>query len=425
MKLAIFTSQFPGRINTFFARDVRGLVDAGVDVEVFAIHPLDDDLWSYVPDLLSEDVLPRTKIHHVSVPRSLKQAIGTPRAWGLGPEAMALTAAALPHGLSTAFKTAYVVPKALGWVRDHGARFDHVLAYWGNYAATCAYLFHRASGRPVPFSTFLHAGTDLYRSRVYLRQKLSYADNIIVVCDFNRQFLQSSYPATFDRWAPKIYLHHLGLDLGELTFREDGRIANRVIAVGGLHAAKGFDDLVRAAADMRRNGRAIDVVIVGDGPEGPALRQLADALGVGGDVTFLGWQVPDRVVAEIRQAAVLVHPSIGLGDAVPTVIKEAMALGTPVVASAVAGIPELLDDGRCGVLTPPRQPAALAAALAALVPDPGRRRALALLARQRAEALFSQTRNGAALADRLRRTPGRVPVASSAAALANSQRINQ
>ena len=72
----------------------------------------------------------------------------------------------------------------------------------------------------------------------------------------------------------------------------------------------------------------------------------------------------------MRRATLLVHPSIGLGDAVPTVIKEAMALGTPVVASAVAGIPELLDEGRCGVLTPPRDPVALSEAMERLLDAP-------------------------------------------------------
>ena len=81
----------------------------------------------------------------------------------------------------------------------------------------------------------------------------------------------------------------------------------------------------------------------------------------------MGWLRPADVKAEMEGATVFVHPSNGLGDAVPTVIKEAMALGVPVVASNTAGIPELLDGGKCGILVPPRNVIALADAVQKLV----------------------------------------------------------
>jgi len=401
MRVALFTNQFPGRINTFFARDVRGLLDAGVEVEVFAIHPLSAELWPYVPEVLSPTVFPRTHVHHLGMMDSLRAVTSGVAARTAG-DCLAIGASALRFGPTAFAKSAYVMPKALAWARQHGQRFDHIVAYWGNYAATCAYLFHRAAGRSIPFSMFLHAGTDLYRGRVFLEQKLLYADNIFVVCDFNRRFLQQTYPAIFPRLAPKIHLHHLGLDLDELPFSTSPRVANRVIAVGGLHRSKGFDDLLGAAALAVAHGHALDLRIVGDGPEGPNLRRLASRLGL--SVEFLGWRRFDEVRTEIRDAALLVHPSPGLGDAVPTVIKEAMALGTPVIASAVAGIPELLDDGGCGVLVPPRDQPALASAIERLIGDDAARARLAQLARRRAEAMFDQSRNGRGLAARLRET---------------------
>ncbi|HXV87317.1 MAG TPA: glycosyltransferase family 4 protein, partial [Gemmatimonadales bacterium] len=100
-------------------------------------------------------------------------------------------------------------------------------------------------------------------------------------------------------------------------------------------------------------------------------------------------------------------PSTGLGDGLPNVIREAMALGTPVIASDVAGIPEALDDGRCGVLVPPRDVGALAGAIGQLLDDPVRRRSLASRARTRTEDQFDMWRNGARLAEVLRSTPGR------------------
>jgi glycosyltransferase involved in cell wall biosynthesis len=408
MRLAVFTSQFPGYVNTFFARDLRGLIDAGIDVEVFATHPCEERYWQYVPDELSEQVLPRDRVHHLSFLLGATRATTSGRAWPWAPHMASIVGSALGHGIQEAVKTSYVLPKAAAWAAAFGGRFDHVLAYWGNYAGTCAYMFHRIAVRQVPFSIFLHAGTDLYRSRVFLEQKLTYADNIFVVCDFNRRFLQDTYPETFDALAPKIHVHHLGLDLSAYAYRAPDRVPNRIVAVGGLHPSKGFKDLIHAAGILAAHQQQVTVRFVGDGPERSALEALAAEMGIRPRVDFLGWRSPVEVADEIARASILVHPSAGLGDAVPTVIKEAMALGTPVVASDVAGIPELLDNGRCGVLTPPGQPAALAEAVAALLTDPQRRVALSLAARQHAERLFDQTRNGASLADRLRRTPDRV-----------------
>lgn len=66
MKLALFTSQFPGKVSTFFARDVRGLLAAGVEVDVFSIYPEDRRLWKWVPEVLDESVFPRSRVHHAS-----------------------------------------------------------------------------------------------------------------------------------------------------------------------------------------------------------------------------------------------------------------------------------------------------------------------------------------------------------------------
>src|SRR5678816_1912170 len=65
MRLAIFTAEFPGRINTFFARDVSALIRNGVQVDVFPIYPLQAEHWAAVPDCLSPDILPRDRVHHL------------------------------------------------------------------------------------------------------------------------------------------------------------------------------------------------------------------------------------------------------------------------------------------------------------------------------------------------------------------------
>jgi glycosyltransferase involved in cell wall biosynthesis len=297
-----------------------------------------------------------------------------------------------------------VFGKGLAWSRQFPHKFDHVLAYWGNYAATCAYIFNRLIDRPVPFSMFLHAGTDLYRKQVFLRQKLLYANNIIVVCEFNKNFIRELYPDIFHSIADKIHLHHLGLDLDEFPYEPECRQVQKVLGVGGLIKYKGFDYLLRATRELKCRGIDIEVELVGDGKERDSLTALARKLEITDRLRFQGWLPPDQVRNIMKQATILVHPSMGIGDAVPTVIKESMALGTPVVASNVAGIPELLDGGRCGMLVPPQNVEALADAIMTLLANTTMRQTYAEAARKYAEEQFDLWRNGRRLAAFLRST---------------------
>ena len=411
MRLAVFTSLFPGRINTFFARDMAALRAAGIELDVFPLHPLDSKMWRYVPDILSERVLPRNRVHHLSLWRAIqpKGVMRSARFSQFLRDSSAIRSSAVRYGLKPLVKSGYTFVKAWAWAQEHGDLYDHVLAYWGNYSASSAYLFHRLMARRVPFSMFLHAGTDLYRDQVFLREKLLYADNVFVVCEFNRQFIRSQYTDIYPRLEEKIHLHHLGLDLAEFPFRPDGRKQSAILAVGSLEKIKGFDYLIRAVAELAGRGIGVNLDLIGSGPERERLAKLTARLGVASRVTFRGFLPFDEVRRAMAEATLLVHPSPGLGDAVPTVIKEAMSVGTPVIATRVAGIPELLDDGRCGVLVPPKDVPALAESIAQLVADPIRRLRYASAGRRHMEDTCDLWRNGAALAAHL--TDGARPAA--------------
>lgn len=406
MRLAVFTSQFPSRVSTFFARDMRGLIAAGIEIEVFPLHPLDVALWRYVPEVLGEEILPRERVHHTDALSafSFARAGGRRSANCFLRYAASVGSSAIAGGPGAIAKSAYALAKAWAWAGEHGGRFDHVLAYWGNYAATAAIAFQRLVDPSIPVSMFLHAGTDLYRRPVSLRKKLLYVDNVIVVCDFNRGYVEQRYPEIRERIAGKVHVHHPGLDIPAIPCTEDDRRPGSLLAVGSFERAKGFDDLLRAVALLRRRGSNVAVDLVGDGRQAGALRRLASRLGIEAAVCFRGWLPFDEVQRAMRAATLLAHPSIGLGDAVPTVIKEAMAVGTPVVASAVAGIPELLDGGRCGLLVPARNAERLAEAIAELLGDETRRRQLARAARAFAVENFDMWRNGRRLAEILRST---------------------
>ena len=159
-------------------------------------------------------------------------------------------------------------------------------------------------------------------------------------------------------------------------------------SVGRLDPVKGHDTLIKALACLPR----MRVVILGSGPQKPELRRLVREVGVADRVRLYGWC--DRVDDWLGRFDLFCHPSRyeGLGLA----LIEAMRAGLPIVATSVGGVPELLDGGHCGLLVPPDDPPALAAALADLAADPVRRDSLGGRARERVCAEFSVDRMAAA-----------------------------
>jgi glycosyltransferase involved in cell wall biosynthesis len=142
-----------------------------------------------------------------------------------------------------------------------------------------------------------------------------------------------------------------------------------LLYAGVLTRVKGVDTLLDALAILKGNGRAVPLGLAGDGPERRRLRLQAEKLGIDQLVTFYGHLDQARLAGLMREAHALVLPSRSEG--LPRVIVEAMACATPVVASNLGGIVELVADGENGWLVPPGDRCALAKALLRLLEDPG------------------------------------------------------
>jgi glycosyltransferase involved in cell wall biosynthesis len=163
------------------------------------------------------------------------------------------------------------------------------------------------------------------------------------------------------------------------------RPVRTIVTVANLRREKAHEVLLRAAARLAPSHPELRFVVAGDGPRAAELRALASTLGVGRQVEFLGHV--DDVASLLRGADAFVLPS--RSEAFPNAAIEAMAAGLPVVASAVGGLLDLVDDGRTGVLVPPDDPAALAGAIEALVLDPARASRLGAAARGEVAGRYS------------------------------------
>jgi len=158
-------------------------------------------------------------------------------------------------------------------------------------------------------------------------------------------------------------------------------------SVGRLMPIKGIEYLIRGFGMLMRDGEAQSnrLIIVGDGPLRISLDQLAQEQGVAAQTMFLGER---RDVYDVMRAFdVFTLPS--LHEGVPMVLLEAMAIGVPIVASGVGGIPEVVTDGKEASLIPAQDPQAIEKALRALRDSTELRERMIEAARHRVEAQFS------------------------------------
>jgi glycosyltransferase involved in cell wall biosynthesis len=177
---------------------------------------------------------------------------------------------------------------------------------------------------------------------------------------------------------------HAGPDAGVRASLTGGDDRPVVLTVARLEAQKGLHDLIDAA---RQVPHAL-FVVAGDGPERSRLEAQARSEGVGDRVRFLGHR--DDIPELLACADVFVMPS--LYEGLPLAVMEAMAAGTPVIATAIGGTDELIVDGETGVLVPPANPSALAAAIRMLLDDPEHAKALACAAQRLAHQEFGCAR---------------------------------
>jgi glycosyltransferase involved in cell wall biosynthesis len=227
------------------------------------------------------------------------------------------------------------------------------------------------------------------RKRVFRK-----ADRVVAVSSFIRdEVIRAGCPAD------KVTVRYIGVDVDR--FKPAGSREPLILFVGRLVEKKGCADLIDAMEDVIRAVPEAELVIVGDGPLRPDLQ--ARAVSRGSSIRFLGHRSHDEVRAWLRRASVLCAPSrrtaTGEAEGLPMAIIEALASGTPVVATRHAGIPEAVEHGRTGWLVEEGATGALAQALTRTLQDRDRWDEMSRLARERAVLHFSLARCTASLED--------------------------
>ncbi len=208
------------------------------------------------------------------------------------------------------------------------------------------------------------------------------ADLVMVTSRYCAEVAQREYGVSADRVA--VVPEPIDLDAWDAEFRRATRAPRArpvVLAVARMYPRKRLLDLLHAAAPLRAGIPDVQIRIVGQGPEYPALVRLHAELGLGDTVVLVGDVSRQRLAEEYVAADVFCLPSVQEGFGI--VFLEAMAAGLAVVACRAAAVPEVVLDGRTGVLVPPRDPGALARALGDLLRNPARAKALGEEGRRR------------------------------------------
>jgi len=231
------------------------------------------------------------------------------------------------------------------------------------------------------FSFTMHGPMELYEPRLWwLDEKIRRALFVICISNFCRsQGMLFSNP---DNWH-KLHIVHCGVEPSLFEMKKHEGRGTRLLFVGRLAEQKGLPILLDALAKVE--GATLD--IAGDGPERKLLEQRVDELNISDRVKILGYQSQTQVRALLKEADLFVMSSFAEG--LPVVLIEAMAAGVPVVATWVAGIPEIVRDEHNGLLVPPGDAKALAQAIRRLLNDPDLRNQFASAGRERIEQDFN------------------------------------
>ena len=380
MKVAYLVNQYPHVSHSFIRREIAALEKNGVTVARFSIRPSGLDLVD------GADVVERAKT------RVLLAA---------GPIAMLVASAAVaftrPFAWLEALRAAirlgrrsergvlrhvfYLVEACLlvRWLRGTDA-VDHLHAHFGTNPAAVALLTRMLGGPSYSFT--VHGPEEFdHPGELSLGEKIGHAAAVVAVSDFGRSQLYRWI--SYAEW-PKVRVVRCGVDAAFLAGGAQPPVDNRrFVCVGRLTEQKGQLLLLDAVAELAAQGIAIDLVLAGDGPMREPVERRIRELGLVGSVRITGWISNEVVRRELLDARALVLPSFAEG--LPVVLMEALAMGRASISTFVAGIPELVEDGKNGWLVPAGSVDALVSAFKrALAASPAE---LASMGRAGAEAV--------------------------------------
>lgn len=382
--VAYVTGEYPKVSHTFIQREIMGLRELGVQVVTCTVRrPAAKSVVG--PEQQAEAAQTFAILATARKPLTLLAAHGRMlrRDAGRWFAALRLAWATRPPGVKAfLWQMAYFLEA--GVLADHllaqGVR--HMHNHFGDSSGSLTMIASEMSG--IPFSITLHGPTIFFEMHWWrLDAKVARAAFIACISHFCRS--QAMLFSDQAHWH-KLRIVHCGVTPARYGTAPRPAFSGHVCFVGRLDAVKGVPLLLEAFAANRPRHPDARLTIVGDGPARAALEAQAQGLGLAGAVRFTGYLDEAAVAALLETSDMLVLPSFAEG--LPVVLMEALASLIPVIATQVAGVSELVQDGVSGFIVPPGDVETLALRLDRLLSDPALCAAMGAAGRARVEAEF-------------------------------------
>ncbi len=380
---------FPRISETFISNEIRLLEDLGFSILIISMRDPGESFTngsvkrikapvSYLPSQLWGNLM-RLMWANLNV------AVCRPRAYG---RALCMswkkilksrTIATIKHLLQAGYLAHYALP-------DQGVTRLH--AHSAQSPASVAQFAHVLTG--LPFGLTGHA-KDIYTQRPQaLRDKIRHAQLVVTCTEYNRHYLKTV--GGNDVCVHRVY--H-GIDTSQFVYQGVTPLRDDVftiLCVARMVEKKGLFTILKALAILREQGMRCTFRHVGDGPLKDRLHEEAERLGLSDSVHWLGPRPHEYMPDEYGKADAFVLAcqiaENGDRDGIPNVLAESMAVGVPLVATRVSGIPELVEDEATGLLVDPDDSQGLAQALQRVLTDKELRARMIPLARKRVVDMF-------------------------------------
>ena len=394
LEIAYLASEYPGISHTFIFREIAALREQGIKVitssirrpahldKMTALEKADADATFYIKNSSIKHIL----TSHLSL---VKQSPG--RYISMLSQAVSLSR----QGPRNLFKgLAYFAEAGLliKWMQDNHS--PHVHVHFANPAATVA-MIATVYGT-ITFSMSVHGPDVFYNVDTgLLAEKVIRSKAVRCISHYCRSQLMRLVPHKL--WA-KFTIVRCGIDKDKFSPRpEPNNTVPEILCVGRLVPAKGQHVLLDACGILKKRGVNFTLTFVGDGEDRSTLESLSGTLGIADQVTFTGAIGQDEVPGYYDRADIFAIASFAEG--VPVVLMEAMAKEIPSVSTRITGIPELIEDGKNGVLTAPSDTNDLADRLQQLIDDPALRSRLGKKGREQVLEHYDLNKNCARMAD--------------------------
>ncbi len=398
MRIAYLINRYPAASHSFIRREIAAVESAGIDVSRFSVRAPDP---SQLPDQRDQAELRKTLVllkagaAHLLL-GSLVAMLSRPvKTW----KGLCIAFARCDWRPGEMIRRAAYFAEAAYLAKELELRkVQHIHAHFGTNPAAVARIAGALSG--LPYSFTVH-GPDEFDApqKLDLAGKVRDAKFCVAISSFGQSQLMRW--SAFNDWR-KIKVVRCGVDEGFVDIAKPTAVPESptLCAVARLSGQKGIPLLLTAAAELKRRGRLFQLSLVGDGEMRHEVEELVALHHLRDEVVLVGWADSAGVIDHIQASRAMVLPSFAEG--LPVVIMEALALGRPVVASSIAGIPELVDAS-CGWLVPAGSlPDLVEAMEQALDASPEHLARMGRIGRERVRKLHDSRLNGRHLADLFR-----------------------